>query len=89
MIKSILFLSEILDPLASKMISLPPNKFTMKKLLAIAFIGGLIVTSCAKKEQATETNTMLEEPTVTASDTANAPSAPAAVPAAADSTMTK
>ena len=42
-----------------------------------------------KKEQATETNTMLEEPTVTATDTAKAPSAPAAVPAAADSTMTK
>ena len=52
----------------------------MKKLLAIAFIGGLMVASCAKKEQVTETNTMLEEPTVTATDTAKAPSAPAAVP---------
>ncbi|MCJ8497969.1 hypothetical protein MVI27_06825 [Chryseobacterium salipaludis] len=34
----------------------------MKKLLAIAFVGGLIMASCAKKESVDETNTMMTEP---------------------------
>lgn len=34
----------------------------MKKIVAIAFIGGLILASCAKKETSTESNVMLNEP---------------------------
>lgn len=66
----------------------------MKKLLAIAFIGALVVTSCAKKETATESNTMLQEPEVIVSDTVKSDSAaavstPVATPTAVDSTMAK
>lgn len=67
----------------------------MKKVLAIAFIGALVLTSCSKKEVATESNTMLPEPEVVVSETskpdsAAAPvSAPVATPAVKDSTATK
>ena len=61
----------------------------MKKLLAIAFIGGLILTSCSKKAESTETNTMLEEPEVVTVDTVNIPATTMPVPAITDSTMTK
>ncbi len=61
----------------------------MKKLLAIAFIGGLILTSCSKKAESTETNTMLEEPEVATMDTVSSPSATMTSPATTDSTMTK
>ena len=45
-------------------------KFIMKKIFAIAFIGSLVLASCAKKETTTESNLMLEEPEVTVTDTA-------------------
>lgn len=66
----------------------------MKKLIAIAFMGALVVTSCAKKETAIESNTMLPEPEATVSDTVASDSATAATstvttPAVTDSTMTK
>ena len=64
----------------------------MKKLLAIVFIGGLIVASCAKKETSTESNTMLQEPEVTVTDTAKTatPAAAAtATPVATDSATAK
>lgn len=64
----------------------------MKKLLAIAFIGGLLMVSCAKKETSEESNTMLTEPEVTTVDTMSKPDSAAAVvaPMATDSTtMTK
>ena len=66
------------------------RKIIMKKVLAIAFVSGLILASCAKKENTEETNTMMAEP-----DTAMVEAAPmtdsAAVvaPMAADSTMAK
>lgn len=62
----------------------------MKKVLAIAFLGGLILASCAKKETTEESNTMLAEPDATM--TAPAPttdSAAVVAPAATDSTMAK
>ncbi len=39
----------------------------MKKVWAIALLGGLLAFSCSKKED-TESNTMLEEPTVEVMD---------------------
>lgn len=56
----------------------------MKKLFAIAFIGGLVLAGCSKKETSTESNTMLEEPEAEVTVTA-----PAAAPAAADSATVK
>ena len=65
-------------------------KFIMKKLLAYAFIGSLVLASCAKKETTTESNVMLEEPEVTVTDTAKAAPAPAAAtPVATDSATSK
>jgi len=61
----------------------------MKKLFAIAFIGGLVLASCAKKETATESNTMLEEPEVTVTDSAASVPAPAATATVADSAAAK
>lgn len=86
---SSLLLKEIFDNLLTILYLCLQIKFTMKKLLAIAFIGSLVLTSCAKKEQPTESNTMLEEPEVATIDTLNAPAATAVVPATTDSTMTK
>lgn len=37
----------------------------MKKLIAVAFIGGLLMTACSKKETESESNTMLAEPDTT------------------------
>ncbi|MFY1046608.1 hypothetical protein [Chryseobacterium sp. GP-SGM7] len=69
----------------------------MKKVLAIAFIGGLVLASCSKKADHSlqDSNIMLEEPAVTtvtdstAKKTDSTP-APAATPAPAmkDSTAT-
>ena len=62
----------------------------MKKVLAIAFVAGLVLASCAKKEEVTESNTMMEEPEVTT--TAPAPmkdSMAVVAPKAADSTKAK
>ncbi|WP_333597361.1 hypothetical protein [Chryseobacterium flavum] len=67
----------------------------MKKVLAIAFIGGLLVVNCSKKvdHSLQDSNTMLEEPEVaTVVDSTAKPAAPAAtVPEAAktDSTAKK
>lgn len=61
----------------------------MKKLFAIAFISGLVLASCSKKETSTESNRMLEEPEVTVTDSAQAVSAPVATPLPADSSMAK
>lgn len=64
----------------------------MKKLIAIAFVGGLVLASCAKKETATDSNIMLEEPEVTVTDTAKTVPTATAKPETAmvkDSTATK
>lgn len=62
----------------------------MKKIFAFAFIGSLVLASCAKKETTTESNVMLEEPEVTVTDTAKAAPAPAAAtPVATDSATAK
>ncbi len=58
----------------------------MKKVLAIAFIGGLLAVSCSKKPDHTlqDSNTMLPEPdapTVAADSTAKPAATPAAAPA--------
>jgi len=64
----------------------------MKKVLAIAFIGGLLMASCSKKADHSlqDSNTMLEEPevkTVPADSTAKTETAPAAaIPAPSPST---
>ncbi|PKF73573.1 hypothetical protein [Chryseobacterium sp. PMSZPI] len=53
----------------------------MKKVLAIAFIGGLLVVNCSKKPDHSlqDSNTMLEEPaTTTVVDSTAKPAAPAA-----------
>ncbi|AZA80057.1 hypothetical protein EG347_22470 [Chryseobacterium sp. G0186] len=53
----------------------------MKKVLAIAFIGGLLVASCSKKvdHSLQDSNTMMEEPeTTTVVDSTAKPAAPAA-----------
>ena len=56
----------------------------MKKLFAFAFIGGLVLASCSKKETTTENNIMLEEPEAEVTV-----SAPAVAPVAADSATVK
>ena len=56
----------------------------MKKLFVFAFIGGLVLAGCSKKETSTESNRMLEEPEAEVTVTA-----PAATPVAADSTAVK
>ncbi|MBU4537794.1 MAG: hypothetical protein L6264_09200 [Weeksellaceae bacterium] len=61
----------------------------MKKLFAIAFIGGLVLASCAKKETTTESNTMLEEPEVTVTNSASSVPAPAATATVTDSAAAK
>ena len=62
----------------------------MKKIFAIAFIGSLVLASCAKKETTTESNVMLEESEVTVTHTAKAAPAPAAAtPVATDSATAK
>jgi hypothetical protein len=57
----------------------------MKKVLAIAFIGGLLLASCSKKvdHSLQDSNTMLEEPeaTTVVDSTAKPAAAPAATPA--------
>ncbi|MGG7550332.1 hypothetical protein ACQ7CX_06875 [Chryseobacterium arthrosphaerae] len=53
----------------------------MKKVLAIAFIGGLLVVNCSKKvdHSLQDSNTMLEEPeTTTVVDSTTKAAAPAA-----------
>lgn len=58
----------------------------MKKVLAIAFIGGLLLASCSKKADHSlqDSNTMLEEPeTTTVVDSTAKPAAPAAATPAA------
>lgn len=47
----------------------------MKKILAIAFIGGLIMASCAKKEETTDMNSTMAEPMVEDSTMVTADSA--------------
>ncbi|WP_312287292.1 hypothetical protein [Chryseobacterium gleum] len=67
----------------------------MKKVLAIAFIGGLLLTGCKKKPDHSlqDSNTMLEEPeaTTVVDSTAKtaAPAAPAPEAAKTDSTAKK
>ena len=55
----------------------------MKKVLAIACIGGLLVVNCSKKVEHSlqDSNTMLEEPTP--ATVADSTAKPAAAPAAA------
>ncbi|WES97961.1 hypothetical protein P2W68_24610 [Chryseobacterium arthrosphaerae] len=57
----------------------------MKKVLAIAFIGGLLVVNCSKKvdHSLQDSNTMLEEPeaTTVVDSTAKAAAPAAATPA--------
>lgn len=55
----------------------------MKKVLAIAFIGGLLVVNCSKKvdHSLQDSNTMLEEPTT--ATVADSTAKPADAPAAA------
>jgi hypothetical protein len=55
----------------------------MKKVLAIAFIGGLLVVNCSKKvdHSLQDSNTMLEEPE--AATVVDSTAKPAAAPAAA------
>ncbi|WP_241280265.1 hypothetical protein [Chryseobacterium cucumeris] len=52
----------------------------MKKVLAIAFIGGLLLASCSKKvdHSLQDTNTMLPEPEVATVDSTAKTAAPAA-----------
>jgi hypothetical protein len=57
----------------------------MKKVFAIALIGGLILASCSKKETSTESNVMLPEPEVTITYSASV-SKPATEPAKTDGT---
>lgn len=69
----------------------------MKKVLAIAFIGGLLMTACKKKPDHSlqDSNTMLEEPEaqVVPADSTKKDSTPVSAatpaPAATDSTATK
>lgn len=64
----------------------------MKKVLAIAFIGGLLLASCSKKvdHSLQDSNTMLEEPAVTTvvDSTAKPAAAPAATPTAPEAAKT-
>ncbi len=67
----------------------------MKKVLAIAFIGSLVIVSCSKKvdHSLQDSNTMLAEPEATtvvdSSSTKTAEPAATPAPAATDSTATK
>ncbi len=65
----------------------------MKKVFAIALIGGLVLASCSKKEDANkESNIMLEEPEATMIKDSSAVPATAPVevlPAKADSATAK
>ncbi|WP_160136870.1 hypothetical protein [Chryseobacterium sp. c4a] len=72
----------------------------MKKVFAIAFIGGLLLASCSKKADHSlqDSNTMLEEPEATtvvdstaktAAPAAATPAAPAPEAAKTDSTAKK
>ena len=61
----------------------------MKKVLAIAFVGGLILASCAKKENVEETNTMMAEPDSSMMAPAPMTDSAAAVVVPVDSTMVK
>ncbi len=62
----------------------------MKKFLAIAFIGGLVLASCSKKETAAETNTMLSEPKTEVVEAIPMPDSAAVIePMAADSILVK
>ncbi len=69
------------------------NNFIMKKVLAIAFIGALALSSCKKTETAAESNTMLAEPDTTvmmdSSATGGMVDSTAVVAPATDSTMAK
>lgn len=62
----------------------------MKKLLAIAFVGGLVLASCSKKETTDEMNATTT-PEVSTVDTVAAPmdSTVVTTPMEADSTATK
>lgn len=64
----------------------------MKKVLAIAFIGGLLLASCSKKvdHSLQDSNTMLEEPAATTvvDSTAKPAAAPAAAPTAPEAAKT-
>lgn len=64
----------------------------MKKLLAMAFIGGLIMASCAKKETTEDnSNTMMSEPDTAMTGTNGAvemDSTAIATPTVTDSTTT-
>ncbi|AZA82954.1 hypothetical protein C1637_17570 [Chryseobacterium lactis] len=64
----------------------------MKKVLAIAFIGGLLLASCSKKADHSlqDSNTMLEEPAATTVvDSTAKPAAPAAATPAAPASAKK
>ena len=62
----------------------------MKKFLAIAFIGGLVLASCSKKETAAETNAMLSEPKTEVVEAIPMPDSAAVIePMAADSILVK
>lgn len=61
----------------------------MKKVIAIAFIGGLVLASCAKKETKTESNVMLSEPETSTTDDLATESATVVDPAIVDSTAAK
>ncbi|SDI21878.1 hypothetical protein [Chryseobacterium jejuense] len=63
----------------------------MKKVFAIAFIGGLLLASCSKKADHSlqDSNTMLEEPAATTvADSTAKPAAPAAVTPAPEAAKT-
>ncbi|WP_034690630.1 hypothetical protein [Kaistella palustris] len=62
----------------------------MKKVLAIAFIGGLILASCAKKEVSNDVDTVVADSSaVMTQDSAMVDSAAVVAPVATDSTMVK
>ena len=60
----------------------------MKKLVAVAFLGGLLMASCAKKATSSETNTMLSEPETPTVEALPMPDSAAVIePMAVDSTL--
>ena len=69
----------------------------MRKVLAIAFVGGLFIASCSKKSDNSlqDSNIMLQEPETTVVDAPKATEAPdqgtsaTPAPAVADSTQAK
>ncbi|SEG55076.1 hypothetical protein SAMN05421847_2678 [Halpernia humi] len=67
----------------------------MKKLFVAAFIGALTLTSCSKKAESTESNTMMTEPDSAAMKSDSSATAQpmdstaAAMPAKTDSAMAK